>query len=88
MGTVGGCGLQGYEDFMRKDWISKIMSIEIPEIGCAPNLYRKTIDTQNGEQLETSDPVMKIGSNECLIHLGSEILYALAVSLRHHLNML
>jgi len=54
--------------------------MEVPSVSCAPNIYRRTMESENREALSTSDPVIKVSSADArnsepdkwLMHLDSE----------------
>jgi len=84
---VAFCGMLGYPNFMRGDWLQEILSWRSGTTsGCMPNLYgsSRTPDSTIRISVEREGGTFE---EECLVGLTSASLGALALNLRYMLDV-
>jgi hypothetical protein len=84
LSAVGFCGLLGYPNFMRQDWLREILSFQTTSnSGCIPDLYGEGKNTDSVVFADVKMDDGKIGQEACLVHLTSVSLMALSLNLRY-----
>ena len=81
------CGLAGYSNFMRADWLRAIMSWQSQgAVGCYPNLLGGYCGDSVVKVRNTACEGGEEGVEECLVHMTAVSLGAMAVNLKYMID--